>query len=62
MSIVQNNQAFLDETGLNGQQAMIGLLFDRRVVGLRLCAAIWGWVVDRIGARRTAALSSSFGG
>ena len=57
MSIVQNNQAFLDELGLNGQQARIGLLSTGLLLAYGLCAPIWGWLVGRIGARRTAALS-----
>jgi sugar phosphate permease len=57
MSIVQNNQAFLDELGLNGQQARIGLLSTGLILAFGFSAPIWGWVVNRIGARRTAALS-----
>jgi sugar phosphate permease len=57
MSIVQNNQGFLNEIGLSGQQAKIGLLSTGLLLGYGLCAPIWGLVVGRIGARRTAALS-----
>jgi sugar phosphate permease len=57
MSIVQNNQTFLDELGLSGQQARIGLLSTGLFLAYGLCAPLWGWVVGRIGARRTAALS-----
>ena len=57
MSIVQNNQDFLDELGLSGQQARIGLLSTGLLLAYGICAPLWGWLVGRIGARRTAALS-----
>jgi sugar phosphate permease len=57
MSIVQNNQAFLDELGLNGQQARIGLLSTGLLLAYGLCTPLWGWLVGRIGFRKTAALS-----
>lgn len=57
MSIVQNNQDFLSELGLNNEQARIGLLSTGLLLAYGLCAPLWGFVVSRIGARRTAALS-----
>jgi sugar phosphate permease len=57
MSIVQNNQTFLDELGLNGEQARIGLLSTGLLLAYGLGAPLWGWLIGRIGARRTAALS-----
>jgi len=57
MSIVQNNQDFLTQLGLNGQQAKIGLLSTGLLLAYGLCAPLWGWLVGRIGARRTSALS-----
>jgi sugar phosphate permease len=57
MSIVQNNQPFLDELGLSGQQARIGLLTTGLFLAYGLAAPIWGWLVRRIGARKAAALS-----
>ena len=57
ISIVQNDQHFLTELGLNGEQARIGLLSTGLLLAYGLCAPFWGWVVSRFGARRTAALS-----
>ena len=57
MSIVQNNQDFLNELGLNGQQARIGLLTSVLSLPQGLCAPLWGWLVGRIGARKAAAAS-----
>ena len=57
MSIVQNNQDFLDQVGLNSEQAKIGLLSTGLLLGYGICAPLWGIVVNRIGARKTAALS-----
>jgi ACS family glucarate transporter-like MFS transporter len=57
MSIVQNDQHFLTELGLSGEQARIGLLSTGLLLAYGLCAPFWGWVVTRIGVRKTAALS-----
>lgn len=57
MSIVQNNVDFLHQFRLTGQQARVGLLSTGLLVGYGVAAPLWGWVVGRIGARRTAALS-----
>ena len=57
MPIVLNDPAFLKELGLVGQQAKLGLLGTGLFVAYGLCAPLWGYLVDRIGARKTAALS-----
>jgi ACS family glucarate transporter-like MFS transporter len=62
MSIVQNDQHFLTELGLSGEQARIGLLSTGLLLAYGLSAPFWGWVVSRVGARKTAALSLVIGG
>lgn len=57
MPIVLNNPEFLADFGLVGQQARLGLLGTGLFVAYGACAPLWGFLVDRIGARRTAALS-----
>lgn len=57
MPIVLNDQAFLSELGLVGQQAKLGLLGTGLFIAYGVCAPLWGFLVDRIGARKTAALS-----
>ncbi len=57
MSIVQNNQSFLDEFGLSGQQAKIGFITTAMFLAYGFFAPFWGWVVVKLGARRTAAIS-----
>lgn len=57
LSIVQNNPAFLDELGLQGKQADIGLLSTALFLAYGLGAPVWGWLVNRIGTRRVAAIS-----
>ncbi len=57
LSIVQNNESFLDELGLRGQQASIGLLSTALFFAYGLGAPVWGWLVNRIGARKVAAIS-----
>ncbi len=57
LSIVQNNQTFLDELGLQGQQASIGLLSTALFLAYGVGAPVWGWLLNRIGARKVAALS-----
>jgi sugar phosphate permease len=57
LSIVQNNQSFLDELGLHGEQAKIGLLSTGLFFAYGMGAPIWGWLINRIGARKVAALS-----
>ena len=57
MSIVMNDQSFLSEFGLAGQQAKLGWLSSALFLAYGICAPLWGWVVHRIGARKTCALS-----
>ncbi|MCW2573948.1 MAG: hypothetical protein JWO88_4006 [Frankiales bacterium] len=57
MSIVMNDQSFLSELGLAGQQAKLGWLSSALFLAYGICAPLWGWVVHRIGARKTCALS-----
>jgi MFS family permease len=57
LSIVQNNQTFLDELGLQGRQASIGLLSTALFLAYGVGAPVWGWLLSRIGARKVAALS-----
>jgi ACS family glucarate transporter-like MFS transporter len=57
MSIVMNDQSFLGELGLSGQQAKLGWLSSGLFLAYGICAPLWGYVVHRIGARKTCALS-----
>jgi MFS transporter, ACS family, glucarate transporter len=57
MAIVMNDQNFLNELGLAGQQGKLGWLSSGLFLAYGLFAPLWGWVVDRMGARRTCALS-----
>ena len=57
MPIVLNDPAFLNELGLTGQQAKLGLLGTGLFVAYAVFAPLWGFLVDAIGARKTAALS-----
>ena len=57
MAIVMNNKPFLTELGLVGQQYKLGWLSSGLFLAYGLCAPLWGFVVDRIGARKTAAIS-----
>lgn len=57
LSIVQNNPTFLDELGLQGRQASIGLLSTALFLAYGIGAPVWGWLVNRIGARKVAAIS-----
>ena len=57
MAIVMNDQAFLNELGLAGQQGRLGWLSSGLFLAYGIFAPLWGWVVDRIGARKTCALS-----
>ena len=57
MAIVMNDQNFLNELGLAGQQGKLGWLSSGLFLAYGICAPLWGWVVDRVGARRTCALS-----
>ena len=57
MPIVLNDPAFLNELGLTGQQAKLGLLGTGLFVAYAVFAPLWGVLVDAIGARKTAALS-----
>jgi MFS family permease len=57
MAIVMNDQDFLSELGLAGQQGKLGWLSSGLFLAYGLFAPLWGWVVDRMGARRTCASS-----
>jgi ACS family glucarate transporter-like MFS transporter len=57
MAIVMNDQSFLNELGLVGQQAKLGWLSSGLFLAYGLCAPLWGWVVHRYGARLTCVLS-----
>jgi MFS transporter, ACS family, glucarate transporter len=57
MAIVMNDQNFLNELGLAGQQGKLGWLSSGLFLAYGIFAPLWGWVVDRIGPRRTCALS-----
>ena len=57
MAIVMNDQTFLNELGLAGQQGRLGWLSSGLFLAYGIFAPLWGWVVDRIGARRACALS-----
>ena len=57
MAIVMNDQSFLNELGLAGQQGRLGWLSSGLFLAYGIFAPLWGWVVDRIGARKTCALS-----
>ena len=57
MAIVMNDQSFLAELGLKGEQARLGWLSSGLFLAYGLCAPLWGWVVHTIGARKTCALS-----
>jgi sugar phosphate permease len=57
MAIVMNDQNFLNEIGVAGQQGKLGWLSSALFLAYGACAPLWGWVVDRVGARRTCALS-----
>lgn len=57
MSIVMNDKSFISELGLVGQQAKLGWLSSGLFLAYGLTAPLWGFAVDRLGARKTAALS-----
>ena len=57
MAIVMNDQSFLGELGLAGQQAKLGWLSSGLFLAYGICAPLWGLLVQRIGARKTCALS-----
>lgn len=57
LSIVQNNPTFLDELGLQGKQASIGLLSTALFLAYGVGAPVWGWLVNRFGPRKVAAIS-----
>ncbi len=57
MPIVLNDQTFLNDLGLVGQQGKLGLLGTGLFVAYGVFAPAWGYLVDRIGPRKTAALS-----
>jgi MFS transporter, ACS family, glucarate transporter len=57
MAIVMNDQNFLNELGLTGQQGKLGWLSSGLFLAYGIFAPLWGWLVDRVGARKTCALS-----
>ncbi|HVB90461.1 MAG TPA: MFS transporter [Beijerinckiaceae bacterium] len=57
MAIVMNNKPFLSELGLVGQQYKLGWLSSGLFLAYGIFAPLWGLIVDRIGPRRTAAIS-----
>ncbi|MDB5641155.1 MAG: hypothetical protein JWN07_472 [Hyphomicrobiales bacterium] len=57
MAIVMNDPTFLTELGLTGQQAKLGWLSSGLFLAYGLCAPLWGWVVQRYGARITCVMS-----
>ena len=57
MAIVMNDQTFLADLGLKGEQAKLGWLSSGLFLAYGICAPLWGLVVQRIGARKTCALS-----
>jgi len=57
MAIVMNDQNFLNELGLTGQQGKLGWLSSGLFLAYGLFAPLWGWVVERVGPRKACALS-----
>lgn len=57
MAIVMNDQTFLADLGLKGEQAKLGWLSSGLFLAYGICAPLWGLVVQRIGGRMTCALS-----
>jgi ACS family glucarate transporter-like MFS transporter len=57
MAIVMNDQGFLQELGLSGQQGKLGWLSSALFLAYGICAPLWGYVVHRYGARITCVLS-----
>ena len=57
MAIVMNDQNFLNELGLTGQQGKLGWLSSGLFLAYGLFAPLWGWLVERVGPRKTCALS-----
>ena len=57
MAIVMNDERFLHELGLRGQQVKLGWLSSGLFLAYAIFAPIWGWIVQRYGPRITCALS-----
>ena len=57
MSIVMNDHLFLNELDLNGKAHLLGWFSTLVLAGYGLSAPLWGLVVNRFGARKTAAWS-----
>ena len=57
MAIVMNDQTFLADLGLKGEQAKLGWLSSGLFLAYGICAPLWGLVVQRIGGRMTCAIS-----
>jgi sugar phosphate permease len=57
MAIVMNDQNFLTELGLKGEQVKLGWLSSGLFLAYGICAPFWGWMVQRIGARKTCTIS-----
>jgi MFS family permease len=57
MAIVMNDGGFLHELGLAGQQGKLGWLSGGLFLAYAIFAPVWGWVVQKFGARITCVLS-----
>jgi sugar phosphate permease len=57
MAIVMNDKSFLADFGLAGHQAKLGWLSSGLFLAYGLSSPVWGWVVDRIGPKKTAVIS-----
>src|SRR5262249_56684721 len=57
MAIVMNDQNFLNELGLAGQQSKLGWLSSGLFLAYGISAPLWGWVVDRVAAPRACAFA-----
>jgi ACS family glucarate transporter-like MFS transporter len=53
ISVIAANNAFLQEMGLVGKAAEIGMLMTAFTLMYGLSSIMWGYVVDRIGPRKT---------
>ncbi|MBU8878232.1 MFS transporter [Bacillus sp. FJAT-29790] len=59
ISVIVTNENFLNQMGLNGKFAEIGLLMTGFTLFYGLSSVFWGYVVDRIGPRYTAIIGLS---
>ncbi|CAJ0808638.1 D-galactonate transporter [Ralstonia psammae] len=56
ISAIAANDQFLQEMGISGQATEIGKLMTAFTLSYGLSSVIWGYLVDRVGPRRTAML------